>query len=63
MKICTMCGCKILKSMLPFQVIMEPTVKVDVCGRCFMLTRIYDHLQNKEIAYVNARGPELQVTN
>ena len=56
MKICAMCGGKILKSMLPFQ-IMIPGANmkaVDSCGRCFLLTKISDHLKQ-------ANNPILEV--
>ena len=44
MKTCAMCGKKILKSMLPFNIITADGSKIDSCGRCFMLTRINDSL-------------------
>ena len=46
MKICAMCGRKLLNSMIPFQ-IMLPGTKVqtiDSCGRCFLLTRMNDSI-------------------
>lgn len=49
MKICAMCGRKIVNAMVPFQIMIPTTgVKVDPidsCGRCFMLTRMNDELQ------------------
>lgn len=44
MKICAMCGRKILKSMVPFIIVAAKGSKIDCCGQCFMLTRINDSL-------------------
>lgn len=44
MKICAMCGRKLLKSMIPFKVMATATESADCCGRCFILTRINDSL-------------------
>jgi ribosome-binding protein aMBF1 (putative translation factor) len=44
MKICAMCGKKMLKSMIPFTIVAAKGSKIDSCGRCFMLTRINDLL-------------------
>ena len=54
MKICAMCGTKLLNSMLPFQIaIPGANVKlIDSCGRCFLLTRINDSLQKQEVNLV-----------
>ena len=47
MKICAMCGTKILKTMVPFQIMLPSTEMktIDSCGRCFLLTRMNDSLQ------------------
>lgn len=64
MKICAMCGKKILNSMLPFAVRMGPEMQVDVCGRCFLLVRITDFLSTEEeITNVNARRPKPHINN
>lgn len=60
MKICAMCGTKILNSMIPFK-IMIPTTgmkvdPIDSCGRCFMLTRINDELQKSNRSKVDLGG-------
>ena len=46
MKICAMCGHKILNSMIPFQIMLPGTKMktIDSCGRCFLLTRMNDSL-------------------
>jgi len=46
MKICAMCGCKLLNSMIPFQIMLPGTkIKtIDSCGRCFLLTRMNDSI-------------------
>ena len=46
MKICAMCGHKLLNSMIPFQIMLPGTKMktIDSCGNCFLLTRMLDML-------------------
>ena len=62
MKICAMCGKKILKSMMPFNIVTAKGDKIDSCGRCFMLTRINDSLMKiKEKSNGGPRRPGIHI--
>ena len=62
MKICAMCGKKLVNAMLPFKLVMGKDITIDACGRCFMLTKINDLLmQIKEQQDGRSERPRIQI--
>ena len=62
MKICAMCGKKLVDAMLHFKIVIGAEKTIDSCGRCFMLTRINDLLmQIKEQQDGRSERPRIQI--